>query len=134
MRIFIGTAIGIIVLSLGLVVGCGEDVPSRDEIPAIKDMLGKLERAVKSKSPAVIDSLIVAEAYDMGYHSTRIMEDVYRDDTTFFAFGRKNFFYTEKKAVVECMIMADSTDQGRPVEMTLVKKHKKWYLKRFDLK
>ena len=119
---------------LVLLAGCEEEAPPRDEIPLIKDLIGNLESAVKGRNPARIDSLIIAEAYDLGYHSTKIMEDVFQGDTAFFAFGRKSFVYTEDKAKVECMIMADSTDAGRPLEMILVKVKKKWYLKRFDLK
>jgi len=134
MKIITYASIIFLIPVLILMLGCAEEEPPRDEIAVIKDFLGKFENAVKSKTPARIDSLIIADAFDLGYHSTRIMEDVFQDDTAFFAFGRKSFTYTNDKASVECMIMADSTDSGRPVEITLVKKSKKWYLKRFDLK
>ena len=125
--------LAIILLAFVLYSGCGEEAPSRDEIPVIKAFLSDFTRAVSDRNAALIDSMIIADAYKMGYHSTRILADVYKNDTAFFAFGRKEFFYTKDKASIHCSIMADSSDPGRPVEITLVKKHKKWYLKRFDL-
>lgn len=110
--------------------------PSRDEIPLIKEVLGKFQRAVVEKNAAAIDSLFMAEAYDLGYSSSQVLEAVYPnpDSSRFFAFGRKEFFYVKDKAVVTCFIMADSADSGRKVEITLEKDGETWYLKRFDLK
>ena len=125
----------ITIISLALiVVGCAEKAPPRDEIPIIKNFLAKFEQAVKDYNAAGIDSMIIAEAYEDGYSSTRILEDVYQGGDAFYTFGNRNFDYTKDKAVVQFNILADSTDTGRPVEVTLVKKHKQWYLKRFDLK
>ncbi len=127
----------LIIMTAFLSSGCERKKnPSRDEIPPIKDVLGKFQRAVADKNAAAIDSLFLAEAYDLGYYSGTVLETVYPDSDSsgFFAFGRKEFFYTKNKAVVTCFIMADSADTGRRVEITLEKDGKNWYLKRFDLK
>ena len=46
----------------------------------------------------------------------------------------EDFFYVKDKARVNCMVVADSTDPGRGVEITLVKNKDRWLIKRFDLK
>lgn len=118
-----------------ITLSCAEKNPPREEIPAIKDFLGKFQQAVKEQNPAVMDSLIAFEALDLGYSSGSILSNVYGwpDEGSFYAFGRRSFFYTKDRAVVNCFIMADSADTGRPVKMTLVKKGDQWLLKRFEL-
>ena len=94
-----------------------------------------MEQAVRDKNAAALDSLILAESYDEGYHSSKILADVYPDDTgSFLTFGRREFFYTKDNGVVNCYIVADTADTGRAVEITLAKKYDNWYLKKFDLK
>ena len=119
-----------------IIISCAEKNPPRDEIPLIKNLLGQFEQAVKEKNSAGIDSLIIAEAYELGYHSTKILSDIYPDIDTgsFLKFGGREFFYTKDIGVVNCLIVSDTADTGRPVEITLVKKYDQWYLKRFDLK
>ncbi|HHI02495.1 MAG: hypothetical protein DRP51_03015 [Candidatus Zixiibacteriota bacterium] len=125
-----------VITGIFLIISCAEKNPPRDEIPLIKNLLGRFEQAVRDKNRAGIDSLIVAEAYDLGYHSTKILSDIYRDlDTgSFLKFGGREFSYTRDKGVVSCFIVSDTADTGCPVEITVVKKYDKWYLKRFDLK
>lgn len=110
--------------------------PPRDEIPVIKDLLGHFEQAVKERNAAAIDSLMIAEALELGYSSQTILSTVYPDyeNDTFLGFGNRSFFYTKDKASVTCDIMSDTTDTGRPVEITLVKVDETWLIKRFDLK
>lgn len=126
---------GLLLAVIFALLSCAEKNPPRDEIPLIKDLLGKIDRAVRDRNAAQIDSLMIADALKLGYNSETVLKDVYPEDTsTFYTFGRREFFYTEDKGVVNCFIMADSADSGRPVEMTLVKANDHWYLKRFDLK
>jgi len=126
----------LILLPLILVVSCTEKNPPREEIPVIKDLLGRFETAVRDKNAALIDSLMIAEAYDLGYNSTQILSVVYPDPDTsrFLKFGNREFFYTEEVGKVSCIIIADTADPGRPVEITLVKAYNQWYIKRFELK
>lgn len=128
--------LSIVTAGIFLIISCAEKNPPRDEIPLIKNLLGQFERAVKEKNRAGIDSLIIAEAYELGYHSTKILSDIYPDIETgsFLKFGGREFFYTKDKGVVNCLIVSDTADTGRPVEITVVKKYDQWYLKRFDLK
>ena len=126
----------IVMAGILIIISCAEKNPPRDEIPLIKNLLGQFEQAVKEKRSAGIDSLIIAEAYELGYHSTKILSDIYSDIDTgsFLKFGGREFFYTKDIGVVNCFIVSDTADTGRPVEITLVKKYDQWYLKRFDLK
>ena len=116
-------------------ISCADKNPPRDEIPRIKETMAKFSQAIKDRSRAGIDSLLVVQALDLGYSSDRILSDIYPGNSgTFYAFGAKTFTYTKDAAKVDCTIMADSTDSGRPLEITLVKSGDNWFVKRFDLK
>jgi hypothetical protein len=129
------TAVWYLAITAILCLSCVEKNPSRDEIPAIKNLLTKFESAVREKNPARIDSFIVASADEQGYNSTRILADVYDfSEGAFYAFGRKEFFYTKNKGIVSCRIMANSADSGRAVEITVEKVADRWLIKKFDLK
>jgi hypothetical protein len=147
---------------LMLIISCVEKNPPRDEIPLIKNLLGQFEKAVREHNPAGIDSLIIAEAYDEGYHSTKILSDIYGSNNTedFIKFGAREFSYTKDIGFVKCLIVSDTSnagstsntgtagnasstidtgstgnaEPGRPVEIVLVKKYGQWFLKQFDLK
>jgi hypothetical protein len=110
--------------------------PPRDEIPVIKDLLADLEMAIKDKNPEVIDSLMADNAAELGYNSEQILSAVYSDtgENQSYSFGKRDFFYVKDKARVNCFIIADSTDPGRELEITLIKKDNRWKIKRFDLK
>jgi hypothetical protein len=112
-----------------------EKNPPRDEIPAIKIFLGELHRAIKDRDSVAIDSLMTPEASELGYSPSGILSDIYGESSggTFYTFGQRHFLYTKNRAQVKCLILADSTDPGRPLEITLVKKADRWLLKRFDL-
>ena len=132
----------IIAACLLAIISCAEKNPPRDEIPLIKNLLGQFEKAVREKNPAGIDSLIIAEAYEQGYHSTKILSDIYQSgdaDTDivtgeFIKFGAREFSYTKDIGFVKCLIVSDTLDIGRPVEILVVKKYDQWFLKQFDLK
>jgi len=128
--------IGLVFL-MSLVLSCGrEKNPPRDEIPVIKDALGHFEIAVRAKNMAAMDSLMSPEAKKLGYSPQSILLMVYPDSTesTFYSFGSRSFAYVKDKAAVDCFILTDSTDNGRPIAITLVKSQNKWLIKRFDLK
>lgn len=125
--------LSIIASGLLLIISCAEKNPPRDEIRMIKNLLAKFEQAVREKNPAGIDSLIIAEAYDEGYHSTKILEDIY-GTSEFLKFGSREFSYTKDIGFVKCFIVSDTLSEGRPVEIIVIKKYDQWFLKQFDLK
>ncbi len=125
------------IMTILLALSCSrEKNPPRDEISLIKDTMGYFELAVKDKNVGAMDSLLSNDAAGLGYSAQKILSEVYPDSatSTFYSFGKRSFAYTKDKAAVDCFIMADSTDIGRPVSVTLVKSHDKWLIKRFDLK
>lgn len=126
----------VFILQMAIFTACTEKNPPRDEIPRIKNTLERLSQAIKDRNREAIDSLLIVQALDLGYSSEKILDDVYpmTDSGTFYAFGSKSFMYTKDVGRVDCTIMADSTDRGRPLEITLVKLGEQWYVKRFDLK
>ncbi len=134
--------ISIIISGLLILLSCAEKNPPRDEIPLIKNLLAKFEQAVKDKNAAGIDSLIIAEAYEEGYHSAKILSDIFGtgdtgsdiDTSSFLKFGGREFSYTKNIGFVKCNIVADTINIGRPVEIIVIKKYNQWFLKRFDLK
>jgi len=125
----------IIVLAL-LLGACAKKNPPRDEIPVIKNLLARLETAIKEGNAAAIDSLIMAQSYEHGYNSTSILEkiDTYLNGREFFGFGHREFFYTKTEGVVKCAVKADSADAGQAVEIILEKVGESWLVKKFDLK
>jgi len=125
-------AAGIICL---MVFSCSqEDNPPRDEIPLIKDALGAFEKAVRARDRVAIDSLLSDEAVSEGESAGAILDKVYPggDTAAFETFGRRSFFYTKGRANVDCFIMADSIDPGRPIEIILEKKDDRWLIRSFD--
>jgi hypothetical protein len=128
-----------VLLTTGIIflIACVEKPPSRDEIPLIKSMIGRFQTAVKEKDIAAIDSLMISEALELGYNSGRVLRDVYGDslDGAFYGFGRKDITYVDKKGLIKCLIVTDSTaNDGKPVEITIIKGPDRWLIKRFDLK
>lgn len=120
-----------------LIQACAEKVPSRDEIPLIKGLLGKFQTAIMEKNRAAIDSLMYFEAVELGYSSQKILEDVYGvdNDRQFYGFGGKEIIYVDDKGSVKCTLVADTTKgEGLPAEITIIKKGNSWLVKRFDLK
>jgi len=119
-----------------LIISCAQKNPPRDEIPKIKDLLAKLEQGIEGKNAAVIDSLIIADSYSKGYSAQTILAKVYPSagDTLPVSFGKRDFLYTENKAIVNCSLIADSAGPGRPAEITLTRVGDRWLVEKFDLK
>lgn len=128
--------VGIFMLLALLVGACAKKNPPRDEIPVIKNLLARLETAIKEENAAAVDSLIMAQSYELGYNSTSILEkiDSSLNGRVFFGFGHREFFYTKSEGVVKCSIKADSADTGQPVEILLEKVGETWLIKKIDLK
>lgn len=125
-----------IILFSGLIISCADKNPSREEIPRIRNLLGRFEAAVRDKDAVTMDSLIAAEAYQLGYTSQKILTDIYSvsENNSFYKFAQREFFYTAKKGTVHCVILPDSAASGAPAEITVIKLGDIWLVKRFDLK
>jgi len=129
------TTIAAACLALGVVAGCDSDkLPSRDEIPVLRERVYQLEQAVLRRSPLAIDSMASIELLDAGLSSDSLLSFVYgpEDDFAFARFDNYSIFYNRKFAVVTCEI-ADSTGEvNRPVKLVFSKHDKAWLLKGFE--
>jgi hypothetical protein len=117
-----------------LLASCGKENPSRDEIPAIKDVLAAFQEAIYDKNPVRVDSLMAVEALDKNLDGNAIIAAVYGIGEDFYSFGQREFFYTDNRAVVKCVVMATQDDAGRPVEITLGKKGDRWLIRNLEFK
>ena len=126
---------GVAVVFLGIWAGCDrEKLPSRDEIPILRERVYQLEQAVLRRSPAAIDSLASAEILDAGMGSDSLLSFVYGPggDFPFAKFDKYSIFYDNNIAVISCVI-ADSAGQvRRPVKLIYRKYDKTWLLKSFQ--
>ena len=132
------TTIGfiIILLLVGSFVSCSRKKnPPRDEIPIIKDVLAKLENAIENRNSVMIDSLLAPDAARLGYSSRQILSSVYPDSSDSpCSFGKRSFMYIKNKARIDCTLLQNGIDHGRPIEITMIKKRDQWWVERFDLK
>ena len=114
--------------------GCDkEKLPSRDNIPILKQNLYALEQAINTRNRAAIDSLLSVEVLDVGQDSDSLLRFVYgpTDDFPFYRLGNYNIFYDNDIAVINCYIM-DSTEQtDRPLRLQYQYDEGLWLLKEF---
>ena len=125
----------LVLVGLVLIVGgCGqEELPSRDQIPILKQNLYALEQAVDTRNRVAIDSLLSVEILDAGQDSDSLLRFVYglSDDFPFYRLGNYDIFYSNDIAVINCYIM-DSTEQtNRPLRLQYKHNQELWLLKEF---
>lgn len=129
------TIMAVACLACCVAAGCGNDkLPSRDEIPILRERVYQLEQAVLRHNPAAVDSLASTELLDAGLSSDSLLSFVYGPENSFaFAkFDKYSIFYNRNLAVVTCVI-ADSTGEvTRPVKLIFSKHDKAWLLKGFE--
>ncbi len=116
--------------------GCEEErAPSRDQIPVIREVVFKIQEAVKAENLAAIDSLLSVKILDIDQSSDSLLTVAYGEDGMFsFAqFDLVSSSYVRDKARVNCVIVDSEGNRGMPIEFTLVFEHKKWLLKRFEV-
>jgi len=120
---------------LGILVGCGgEDLPSRDEIPILRQRVHAVEQAIASANPAVLDSLLSVEMLDEGQSSDSLLSFVYgpERDFSFYRLGDCSIFYTKNLAVVDCFVMDSTETSDHPIKLHFKKYDDVWLLKKFE--
>jgi hypothetical protein len=124
-------------LSLVLtLIGCrGDKLPSRDQIPVLRQTLGNLERAIASRSTTAVDSLASIDLLDLGLSSDSLMSLVYgpNRDFSFSRLGNYEIFYNREMSVISCEIQDSSDRPGRPIKLYYKLDGTRWLLTRFEM-
>ncbi len=126
----------VVVFALVACLGCEEErAPSRNQIPAIRKVVFKLQEGAKAENRAAIDSLLSVKILDFGQSSDSLLAVAYGSDGMFsFAqFDLVGSSFTHDKARVNCVIVDSEGNRGTPIEFTFVYEHKRWLLKRFEV-
>ena len=133
MKTLIGFIVGLVPVVV-LAVGCGQETPSRDHIPLLKQRVYQLQQAVKAKDRTALDSLLSPEILDHEQSSDSLLGFVYGpdDDFDFQQFGGCEYAYTNDKARINCFVTDNSGQKDRPVVFTFIYRHDLWLLKHFE--
>jgi hypothetical protein len=126
--------IGIIAINLTLIsiVGCQNDIVTRDEIPLIKDSMMALENVVKARNTIYLDSLLCSEASSVGTSPETILSFIYDNDTgEFTGFTGRQIFYRNDAARVDCTV-SGSEGPIKEITLTFKKENDVWLLKRIE--
>ena len=117
-----------IVIVLAFPLACKVHSPKRDQIPALKVQLVRLQTAILDHNRAAIDSLLSPKILEKGQNSDSLMTFVYGLDSSFpfEQFGGANIIYTKDKARIECAIMDTTGTVREPVTFFLAYEHDMW--------
>ncbi|MCP4685945.1 MAG: hypothetical protein GY867_10955 [bacterium] len=129
-RVFLTVAV-----ILGALAGCGEEeLPSRDEIPILRQRVFALEQAIASGDPLILDSLLSVEILDEGLSSDSLLGFVFGPDNDFpfHRLGDCEIFYTKEVAVVDCHVMDSTETADRPIKLHFKKFDEIWLLRKFE--
>ncbi len=106
---------------------------SREEIPIIKQSIGKMETAIRADDDAGLDSLLSGEAAESGTTARSILDFVYHAGendtlTEFVGFGDKQIFFRGDAARVDASISGPDGPVA-DVTITLKKEDDIWRIK-----
>jgi len=114
--------------------GCGgEKLPSRDEIPKIREKLYSLEQGILKRDRAGLDSLLSVDILDFKESSDSLLRFVYGADSLFpfRKLGDYTIFFNKKMAVIDCFIMDSTSREDRPLRLIYKLQHNIWLLTEF---
>jgi hypothetical protein len=126
----------LVAATVGFGWGCGrEKLPSREEIPILREKLFALQTAVLQRNPSAIDSLASAQMLDKGESADSLLSLVYgpQGDFRFKEFGDYSIFFGNKVAVISCKIIDSAANVSYPVKFTYKKYDKVWLLNSFKV-
>jgi len=124
------------IVTVMMIAGCGEEeLPSRDEIPVLRQSVAALEQAIASGNPVVLDSLLSVEMLDLGQSSDSLLGFVFgpERDFPFYRLGDCEIFYTKDLAVVDCFVMDSTETADRPIKLHFKKFNEHWLLRKFEV-
>lgn len=117
-----------------LIAGCGgEKLPSRDEIPKIREKLFALEQGILKRDRTGLDSLISVDILDFKESSDSLLRFVYGPDALFpfRRLGDYTIFFNKNIAVIDCFIMDSTGGRDRPLRLMYKLQHDVWLLTEF---
>lgn len=116
--------------------GCGDEkLPSRDEIPVLKQSLFALEQGLRTRNLAGLDSLLSVDILDIGQDSDSLLRFAYGPlgDFPFSRLGDYDIFFNNELAVINCYIMDSTSRHDRPIKLTYKHDQERWLLNRFQV-
>ena len=114
--------------------GCDKTSPSRDQVPIIRDQIGKMAVALQARNKAALDSVASEEISEDGLSVDSLLTFVWGEsgEKRFDHFGPSEIIYNKKKARFDCPLVDSSGNQYLNVTWTLVREKDQWLLKRFE--
>jgi hypothetical protein len=128
------TLLSVIVTGAVLLGGCGGDeLPSRDQIPILRQRVYALEESVRTRNRAALDSLLSVDILDAHENCDSLLSFVYGADGRFpFAkFGDYTIFFSKDIGVVDCFVMDSTENRDRPLRLMYKLDGKLWLLTEF---
>lgn len=118
-----------------LLSGCGENAPSRDHFPVLKDQLYKLQVAVVEQNITAIDSLITPEAIRAERNADSLISFVNgaSGDFVFARFGDYDIVYTNELGLISCYVMDSTGSRNRPIRLIYHYDNHEWRLDSFEI-
>ena len=125
----------LIVVTAFVLGGCGgQDLPSRDQIPVLRQRVYALEEGIRTRSRAGIDSLLSTDVLDVKESSDSLLKFVYGSDDRFpfKKLGDYTIFFSKEVGVVDCFIMDSTENHDRPLRLKYKLDGKLWLLTEFQ--
>ena len=121
-------------LIAGTLVSCGSDeLPSREQIPVLRERLFSLQRGVSAHNHAAVDSLLSIDILDVHQSSDSLFSFIYgpSGDFAFRQFGEYTIFFSNELAIIDCFVMDSTENRGRPLRLIYKLDDGVWLLKEF---
>ncbi len=130
-RIIFAGVFGLLVL---VSMSCRQTSPPRDQIPALRERLAKVQEVIKGRNPAQVDSLFSSQIRREAGIMDSLYLFVYGADLRFpfYRFADYQIVYNQEKARIDCLLSDSLGEQTRPVTLTFVLEGKRWQLKRWE--
>jgi hypothetical protein len=114
--------------------GCGgEELPSRDQIPILRQKVYALEQGIQTRNRVALDSLLSVDILDYKENSDSLLSFVYGADGRFpfKKLGDYTIFFNKDVGVVDCFIMDSTEYRDRPLRLMYKFDDDVWLLTEF---
>jgi hypothetical protein len=116
--------------------GCGgEKLPSRDQIPVLRETLYRLEQAVAERNRAAIDSLLSVDILDFDQDSDSLLRLVYGPDgeRSFLHLGDYEILYDNRMSLITCNVIDSAGAVTNPLRLYYKLDNGRWLLRKFEI-